>query len=150
MRGSQDGGFPRDAAVLRRRDRQVRLTPPPILPTMTRDARHALDRDPHSDRRRLQHHRHCHLGPGRTTPQAHDGPPSGPWVASCATGGPEADEEGVRTMTRRFSLLVDDRPETLLRVTGLCLRRRADVLALRYGRSRHAGWARLDLELVVD
>ena len=26
-------------------------------------------------------------------------------------------------MTRRFSLLVDDRPETLLRVTGLCLRR---------------------------
>ena len=39
-------------------------------------------------------------------------------------------------MTRRFSLLVDDRPETLLRVTGLCLRRRADVVALRYGRSR--------------
>ena len=31
-------------------------------------------------------------------------------------------------MTRRFSLLVDDRPETLLRVTGLCLRRRADVV----------------------
>ena len=40
-------------------------------------------------------------------------------------------------MTRHFSLLVDDRPETLLRVTGLCLRRRADVVALRYGRSRH-------------
>ena len=53
-------------------------------------------------------------------------------------------------MTRRFSLLVDDRPETLLRVTGLCLRRRADVVALRYGRSRHGGWARLDLELSVD
>jgi acetolactate synthase regulatory subunit len=53
-------------------------------------------------------------------------------------------------MTRRFSLLVDDRPETLLRVTGLCLRRRADVVALHYGRSRHAGWARLDLELAVD
>jgi acetolactate synthase small subunit len=53
-------------------------------------------------------------------------------------------------MTRRFSLLVDDRPETLLRVTGLCLRRRADVVALHYGRSRHPGWARLDLELDVD
>jgi acetolactate synthase small subunit len=53
-------------------------------------------------------------------------------------------------MTRHFSLLVDDRPETLLRVTGLCLRRRADVVSLRYGRSRHAGWARLDLELAVD
>lgn len=53
-------------------------------------------------------------------------------------------------MTRHFSLLVDDRPETLLRVTGLCLRRRADVVALRYGRSRHVGWARLDLELAVD
>jgi acetolactate synthase small subunit len=53
-------------------------------------------------------------------------------------------------MTRRFSLLVDDRPETLLRVTGLCLRRRADVTELHYGRSRHPGWARLDLELTVD
>jgi acetolactate synthase regulatory subunit len=55
-------------------------------------------------------------------------------------------------MTRRFSLLVDDRPETLLRVTGLCLRRRADVVALHYGRSRggRAGYARLDLELTVD
>jgi acetolactate synthase small subunit len=53
-------------------------------------------------------------------------------------------------MTRHFSLLVDDRPETLLRVTGLCLRRRADVVALRYGRSHHGGWARLDLELAVD
>ncbi len=53
-------------------------------------------------------------------------------------------------MTRRFSLLVDDRPETLLRVTGLCLRRRAEVVALHYGRSRHPGWARLDLELAVD
>ena len=53
-------------------------------------------------------------------------------------------------MTRRFSLLVDDRPETLLRVTGLCLRRRADVVALHYGRSRHPGWARIDLELRVD
>jgi len=53
-------------------------------------------------------------------------------------------------MTRRFSLLVDDRPETLLRVTGLCLRRRADVVALHYGRSRHPGWARIDLELHVD
>ena len=42
-------------------------------------------------------------------------------------------------MTRHFSLLVDDRPEALLRVTGLCLRRRADVVALRYGRSRHPG-----------
>jgi acetolactate synthase small subunit len=53
-------------------------------------------------------------------------------------------------MTRRFSLLLDDRPETLLRVTGLCLRRRAGVVSLRYGPSRHAGWARLDLELDVD
>ena len=55
-------------------------------------------------------------------------------------------------MTRHFSLLVDDRPETLLRVTGLCLRRRADILALRYGRSRggRAGFARLDLELTVS
>ncbi|HKH18876.1 MAG TPA: hypothetical protein VKA57_15215 [Solirubrobacteraceae bacterium] len=53
-------------------------------------------------------------------------------------------------MTRHFSLLMDDRPETLLRVTGLCLRRRADVVALRYGRSRHPGWARLDLELAVS
>ena len=53
-------------------------------------------------------------------------------------------------MTRRYSLLVDDRPETLLRVTGLCLRRRADVVAMTYGRSRHSGWARLDLELAVD
>jgi acetolactate synthase small subunit len=53
-------------------------------------------------------------------------------------------------MTRHLSLLVDDRPETLLRVTGLCLRRRADVVALRYGRARHGGWARLDLELSVD
>ena len=53
-------------------------------------------------------------------------------------------------MTRRYSLLVDDRPETLLRVTGLCLRRRADVVAMTYGRTRHAGWARLDLELAVD
>ena len=55
-------------------------------------------------------------------------------------------------MTRHLSLLVDDRPETLLRVTGLCLRRRADVVALHYGRSRggKAGYARLDLELTVD
>jgi acetolactate synthase small subunit len=53
-------------------------------------------------------------------------------------------------MTRHFSLLVDDRPETLLRVTGLCLRRRADVVALRYGRSRHRGWSRLELELEVS
>jgi acetolactate synthase small subunit len=55
-------------------------------------------------------------------------------------------------MTRRYSLLVDDRPETLLRVTGLCLRRRADVVALTYERSRggRAGFARLDLELQVD
>jgi acetolactate synthase small subunit len=53
-------------------------------------------------------------------------------------------------MTRRFSLLVDDRPETLLRVTGLCLRRRADVVSLHYGRARHGRWARLDMELSVD
>ena len=55
-------------------------------------------------------------------------------------------------MTRHFSLLVDDRPETLMRVTGLCLRRRADVVALRYARSRggRAGFARLELELVVS
>jgi acetolactate synthase small subunit len=53
-------------------------------------------------------------------------------------------------MTRRFSLLVDDRPETLLRVTGLCLRRQADVVALRYGRSPHRGGARIELELEVD
>lgn len=53
-------------------------------------------------------------------------------------------------MIRRFSLLVDDRPETLLRVIGLCLRRRASVVELRYGRSRHPGWARVDLELTVS
>jgi acetolactate synthase small subunit len=53
-------------------------------------------------------------------------------------------------MTRHFSLLVDDRPEALLRVTSLCLRRRADVVALRYGRSRHRGWARLDIEVTVS
>lgn len=53
-------------------------------------------------------------------------------------------------MTRRYSLLVDDRPETLLRVTGLCLRRRAGVVALRYGRARQPGWARLELELELD
>jgi acetolactate synthase regulatory subunit len=55
-------------------------------------------------------------------------------------------------MTRHFSLLVDDRPETLMRVTGLCLRRRADVVALRYARSRggRAGFARLELELAVS
>jgi acetolactate synthase small subunit len=55
-------------------------------------------------------------------------------------------------MTRHFSLLVDDRPETLLRVTGLCLRRRADIVALRYARSRggRAGYSRLDLELSVS
>ena len=53
-------------------------------------------------------------------------------------------------MTRHFSLLVDDRPEALLRVAGLCVRRRADVVALRYGRSRHPGWARLELELSVN
>ncbi|MBA3409165.1 MAG: hypothetical protein H0U06_14120 [Solirubrobacterales bacterium] len=55
-------------------------------------------------------------------------------------------------MTRHFSLLVDDRPETLMRVTGLCLRRRADVVALRYARSRggRAGFARLELELTVS
>ena len=35
-------------------------------------------------------------------------------------------------------------------MTGLCLRRRADVVALHYGRSRHPGWARIDLELHVD
>ena len=50
-------------------------------------------------------------------------------------------------MTRRFSLLVDDRPETLLRVTGLCLRRRADVVACATAARAIAGWARLDLEL---
>jgi acetolactate synthase regulatory subunit len=55
-------------------------------------------------------------------------------------------------MTRHFSLLVDDRPETLLRVTGLCLRRRADIVALRYSRRRggRAGFSRLDLELAVS
>jgi acetolactate synthase small subunit len=55
-------------------------------------------------------------------------------------------------MTRHFSLLVDDQPETLLRVTGLCLRRRADVIALRYARSRggRVGFARLELELAVS
>ena len=53
-------------------------------------------------------------------------------------------------MTRRFSLLVDDRPETLLRVTGLCLRRQAAVKTLSYGPCRHAGWARMDMVLAVD
>jgi acetolactate synthase small subunit len=55
-------------------------------------------------------------------------------------------------MTRHFSLLVDDRSETLMRVTSLCLRRRAEVLALRYARSRggRAGFARLELELSVS
>ena len=45
--------------------------------------------------------------------------------------------------------MLRDRRE-LLRVTGLCLRRRAGVVAMTYGHSRHAGWARLDLELDVD
>jgi acetolactate synthase small subunit len=55
-------------------------------------------------------------------------------------------------MTRHFSLLVDDRSETLMRVTSLCLRRRAEVLALRYARSRggRVGFARLELELSVS
>ena len=53
-------------------------------------------------------------------------------------------------MTRHITLLVDDRPETLLRVTGLCLRRPADVVALRNGRTRPRGWARLDLQLAVS
>ena len=55
-------------------------------------------------------------------------------------------------MTRHFSLLVDDQPEALMRVTGLCLRRRADVIALRYARSRggRVGFARLELELSVS
>jgi acetolactate synthase small subunit len=53
-------------------------------------------------------------------------------------------------MTRRFSLLVADRPDVLLRVCGLLLRRRATVGTLSYGPARHPGWARLDLELTVD
>jgi acetolactate synthase small subunit len=55
-------------------------------------------------------------------------------------------------MTRHFSLLVDDRSETLMRVTSLCLRRRAEVLAMRYARSRggRVGFARLELELSVS
>ena len=55
-------------------------------------------------------------------------------------------------MTRQFSLLLDDRPETLLRVTGLCLRRRADIVALRYSRTRggRVGTSRIDLELAVS
>jgi acetolactate synthase small subunit len=55
-------------------------------------------------------------------------------------------------MTRHSSLLVDDRSETLMRVTSLCLRRRAEVLALRYARSRggRVGFARLELELSVS
>jgi acetolactate synthase small subunit len=55
-------------------------------------------------------------------------------------------------MTRHFSLLVDDRSETLMRVTSLCLRRRAEVLAPRYARSRggRVGFARLELELSVS
>ncbi|HWT25547.1 MAG TPA: ACT domain-containing protein [Solirubrobacteraceae bacterium] len=53
-------------------------------------------------------------------------------------------------MTRRFSLLVTDTPDVLLRVCGLLLRRRATVAALSYGPARQAGWARLDLEVCVD
>ena len=78
---------------------------------------------------------HCHLGPGHA-PRA-----AGPRRSLSDRGWRRAPPErsGTRReshMTRRFSLLVDDRPETLLRVTGLCLRRRADVVELRYGRSR--------------
>jgi len=53
-------------------------------------------------------------------------------------------------MTRRFSLLVTDRPDVLLRVCGLLLRRCATVGTLSYGPSRHPGWARLDVEVSVD
>ena len=53
-------------------------------------------------------------------------------------------------MTRRFSLLVTDRPDMLLRVCSLLHRRCATVGALSYGPSRHPGWARLDLEVSVD
>jgi acetolactate synthase small subunit len=53
-------------------------------------------------------------------------------------------------MTRRFSLLVTDRPDVLLRVCGLLLRRCATVGTLSYGPCRHPGWARLDLEVTVD
>ena len=53
-------------------------------------------------------------------------------------------------MTRRFSLLVTDRPDVLLRVCSLLHRRCATVVSLSYGPSRHPGWARLDLEVSVD
>jgi acetolactate synthase small subunit len=53
-------------------------------------------------------------------------------------------------MTRRFSLLVADRPDVLVRVCGLLLRRCATVGTLSYGPARHPGWARLDLEVTVD
>ena len=53
-------------------------------------------------------------------------------------------------MTRRFSLLVTDRPDVLLRVCSLLHRRCATVGSLSYGPSRHPGWARLDLEVSVD
>ena len=53
-------------------------------------------------------------------------------------------------MNRRFSLLVADKPDVLLRVCSLLLRRGAVVAALSYGRSRHPGWARLDVEVAVD
>jgi acetolactate synthase regulatory subunit len=53
-------------------------------------------------------------------------------------------------VNRRFSLLVADKPDVLLRVCSLLLRRRAVVGSLSYGRSRHPGWARLDVEVAVD
>jgi acetolactate synthase small subunit len=53
-------------------------------------------------------------------------------------------------VNRRFSLLVADKPDVLLRVCSLLLRRGAVVAALSYGRSRHPGWARLDVEVAVD
>jgi len=53
-------------------------------------------------------------------------------------------------MTRRFSLLVTDRPDVLLRVCSLLHRRCVTVGSLSYGPARHPGWARLDLEVSVD
>jgi acetolactate synthase regulatory subunit len=50
---------------------------------------------------------------------------------------------------RRFSLLVDDRPEVPLRIAVTCLRRRGTVVALAFDRGLPEGAARLELSVEV-
>ena len=148
-RGGREGGLAPPQVARRRRAPPLRLRRRcPARPRSQRPARRSSP--PAACARRRSRLGASPLPPRawarNRAPQAHDGP-LGPWVAP-RTSGAEWDQKESH-MTRHFSLLVDDRPEMLLRVTGLCLRRRADVVALRYGRSRHPGWARLDLELAV-